>query len=655
MENTIIIIESPNKREKIEKITGAKVYATKGHFKSLSKNFLKEYENYEPIFDFSSDEAKKRMNAIFADCKGKEVIIATDPDREGYGIAYLFYEVIKNIAKSIKRAEFHEITESGINKGLKNAVEFSKSNLNDFEAFKARIVGDKLVGFIMSPKYINKMNDKNISVGRVQTPALSLIVEREKAIQNFLNDDNNKKLDYKIKVKLEKDGIVFFANNPNIYPNKEEALEKIESLRGKNAKLYTIETKKSEIKPAHPFRTSQFQEKANKVFGFAPDKSMALAQKLFEKGLITYHRTDSNALSVEFLNEVEAFFKEKQWYQKREYKAGEQSQAEAHEAIRISHLHSFEDIEKIAKEENLSDDEKNTYTLIYLNSIQSQAKNAINEITSYDFNIGILSFKTNISKCIDKGFKGAFDFKEEEEKDEKDDTQELEINIKEGEEAKVLDFELIEVKKQAPRRYKESNFISLLEKEGIGRPSTYASFLKTLLDREYVELATKGKNKEIVATKKGISLIDFLNENNDEWITKSEFTKQMEEILDTISKGNLQYIDFIKPLHQKMEFIHIDDSDQIRKPSEKQIAFAEKLAKENNLELPKDYKENIKVCMNFLEKAKENAKPLPASAKQIAFAEKLAKENNLELPKDYKENIKVCSSFIDEAIKKNKK
>ncbi|EAI8568541.1 type IA DNA topoisomerase [Campylobacter jejuni] len=652
MQNTIIIIESPNKREKIEKITGAKVYATKGHFKTLSKNFLKEYEKYEPIFDFSDDETKKRMNAIFADCKGKDVIIATDPDREGYGIAYLFYEVIKNIAKSIKRAEFHEITESGINKGLKNAIEFSKSNLNDFEAFKARIVGDKMVGFIMSPKYINALNDKNISVGRVQTPALSLIVQREKAIQEFLNDDKNKKLDYKIKAKLEKDGIIFYANNSNLYQSKEEALEKIESLKAKNAKLYSIDIKQKEIKPAQPFRTSQFQEKASKIFGFSPDKSMALAQKLFEKGLITYHRTDSNALSEEFLNEVEDFFKEKQWYQKREYKAGEQSQAEAHEAIRISHLHNFEDIEKIAREESLSDDEKQAYILIYLNSIQSQAKNAINEITSYDFNIGLLSFKTNTSKCINKGFKGAFDFKEEDEKDEKDDAQELELNIKEGEEIQVLNFELIEVKKQAPRRYKESNFISLLEKEGIGRPSTYASFLKTLLDRKYVELALKGKNKEIVATKKGISLIDFLNENNDEWITKSEFTKQMEEILDTISKGSLQYIDFIKPLHQKMEFVIIDDSQQIRKPSDKQIAFAEKLAKDNNLDLPKDYKENIKVCMNFIDKAKENSKPLPASAKQIAFAEKLAKDNNLDLPKDYKENMKVCSSFIDEAMKK---
>ncbi|MBZ7963304.1 type IA DNA topoisomerase [Campylobacter sp. W0049] len=656
MQETIIIIESPNKIEKIKQITKAEVFATKGHFKTLTKNFLKDYENYQPIFDFSNEEVKKRMNLIFSKCKNKNIIIATDPDREGFGIAFLFYEVIKNIAKSIKRAEFHEITQIGIEKGLKNSIEFSRTNLNDFEAFKARIVGDKLVGFIMSPKYINILNDKDISIGRVQTPALSLIVEREKEIQSFLNDEKNKKLDYKIKAKLEKNNISFYVNNSNIYTQKEEALEKIEALKGNNAKLFNIERKETQIKPEQPFRTSQYQEKANKLFGLSPDKSMALAQSLFEKGLITYHRTDSNSLSQEFLQEVEKFFGNEEWYQKKEYEAGKQSQAEAHEAIRISHLHSFEDIEKIAIEEKLSDDEKKVYTMIFLNSIQSQAKNAINEIKTYDFNIGILSFKCNIVKNTYKGFKAISKFKEEfNQENEENDNQEIELTLDENEELKILDFELIEVKKQAPKRYKESNFISLLEKAGIGRPSTYATFLPKLLGRGYVELKEKGKNKEIVATQKGISLIDFLEKNNDEWITKAEFTKQMEDILDSISKKELGYIDFIKPLHQKMGFVKIDDETQIKKPSEKQIAFAEKLAKENKVELPKDYKENIKICTDFIDKAMKNAKPLPSSEKQIAFAEKLAKENKVELPKDYKENAKICSQFINEIISKGKK
>ncbi|EFO9318205.1 type IA DNA topoisomerase [Campylobacter lari] len=653
LKDTLIIIESPNKTEKIEKITQAKVFATKGHFKSLSREVFKDYENYEPIFEFSNDDVKKRMNYVFSQCKNKDVIIATDPDREGYGIAYLFYEVIKNIAKSIKRAEFHEITEAGIKKGIESAVEFSRSNLNDFQAFKGRIVGDKLVGFLMSPKYINILNNKDISIGRVQTPALSLIVKREKEILDFQTNPNNKKLDYKIKVKLEKNGQIFYANNQNLYSSKEEVLNAIEKIRTNSTQVFNIETKNKEIKPDLPFRTSQFQEKMNKVFGYTPDKAMALAQSLFEKGLITYHRTDSNALSSEFLNEVENFFKIEEWYQKREYKAGEQSQAEAHEAIRISHIHSFNDIDKIAKEEKLTDDEKETYKLIFLNSIQSQAKNAINEIKNYEFPIGILTFKATISKCIYKGFKSIFDLTEDtDEKNEEE--QEIDLILNEKDTINILDFEIVEVKKKAPQRYKESNFISLLEKAGIGRPSTYATFLPTLLKRKYIELKKKGKNNEIIATPKGISLIDLLIEKNDEWITTSEFTKQIENILDSISKGELQYIDFIKPLHSKMDFMRINENRQENqenlKPTQKQIQYAEKLAKENDLSLPENYKENMKICAEFISSALSNAKPQPATQKQIQYAEKLAKELNMNLPENYKNDMKICSHYINIAM-----
>ena len=199
MSNAVIIIESPN----IEHITGAKVYATKGHFKELAKEIVADYTGYEPIFEMK-EQSKHRMNEIFNDCKGKDVIIATDPDREGYGIGYMVYETIKNIAKSVKRAEFHEITESGIKKGLDKAVPFASSNLKEFDSFKARAVGDKLVGFIMSPAYINKLNDKNLSVGRVQTPALALIVKRELEIKEFLASPASKQIDYKIKAKEER-------------------------------------------------------------------------------------------------------------------------------------------------------------------------------------------------------------------------------------------------------------------------------------------------------------------------------------------------------------------------------------------------------------------------------------------------------------------
>lgn len=649
-ENTIIIIESPNKCDKIEHITGAKVYATKGHFKELTNKIVADYKSYEPIFDFK-EASKSRINAMFNDCKGKDVIIATDPDREGYGIGYMVYETIKNIAKSVKRAEFHEITESGIKKGLERAVPFASSNLKEFDSFKARAVGDKLVGFIMSPTYINKLNDKNNSVGRVQTPALALIVKRELEIKEFNENKANAKIDYKIKAKLKtKNGIEFTAINDNIFTSKDEANAKISDLNGSLAKVYQIETKEAQIKPKPPFRTSQLQETANKRLGFSSDKTMSLAQKLFEKGLITYHRTDSNSLSNEFIDEVGAKFGNEEWYEKREYKAGSQSQAEAHEAVRISHVHEYGDLEAIAKKENLTDDEKALYELIFLNSIQSQAKNAINENTIYDIDIKTLSFKAKISKCIYKGFKNAIVATNDDDDEKDKETQEIALNLAKGDELELIGFELQEVKKQPPQHYKESNFISLLEKEGIGRPSTYATFLPKLLERDYVKIETKGKNSNIIATPKGINFIQTLKENDDEWITQSEFTKQMENVLDEISSGNVSYLDFIKPLHEKMGFKELS-TGETNPPSEKQLEWAKNIAQNLKISLPNGIENSWKICSDFIEKNKDKV-VTPPTDKQIELAKKLSKDKGLSLPKGYDTNLKICKEFIDKAIKK---
>ena len=649
MSNAVIIIESPNKCDKIEHITGAKVYATKGHFKELAKEIVADYTGYEPIFEMK-EQSKHRMNKIFNDCKGKDVIIATDPDREGYGIGYMVYETIKNIAKSVKRAEFHEITESGIKKGLDKAVPFASSNLKEFDSFKARAVGDKLVGFIMSPTYINKLNDKNLSVGRVQTPALALIVKRELEIKEFLASPASKQIDYKIKAKLKTgSGVEFTAVNDNIFSSKDEANAKIDELGGSRAKVYQIDTKQSQIKPQAPFRTSQMQEAANRRLGFSSDKTMSLAQKLFEKGLITYHRTDSNTISDEFINEVEAKFKGQEWYEKKIYKAGSQSQAEAHEAIRISHVHDYGEIDEIAGRESLTDDEKSLYELIFLNSVLSQAKNAVNENKTYDIDIKALSFKAKTGKCIYKGFKGALKEQADDEDEQDKEVTEIELNLNQGDEVEVLGFELQEVKKQAPQHYKESNFISLLEKEGIGRPSTYATFLPTLLKREFVVIETKGKNQNIVATGKGISFIESVKKD-DEWITQSEFTKQMEGVLDEISDGKVNYLDFIKPLHEKMGFKELN-SGETKPPSEAQLNFAKSIASDLKIALPDGIEADWKICSDFINKNKDKA-IRPPSDKQIKLAQDLAKDKKLELPKGYDTDLKICKTFIEKALKR---
>ena len=359
----------------------------------------------------------------------------------------------------------------------------------------------------------------------------------------------------------------------------------------------------------------------------------------------------------DFINEVENKFSSQEWHERREYKAGSQSQAEAHEAIRISHIHDFSEIDKIASEENLSDDMKKAYTLIYTNSLLSQAKNAINQNFTFDIDINALSFKAKSTKTIYKGFKGVFESFTNDDNEDKDENEIQGLELSKDELVEILGYELSEVKKKAPTHYKESNFISLLEKEKIGRPSTYATFLPKLLEREYIAIQKKGKNNEIIATNKGIEFIKTLSANNDEWITKSEFTAQMEEILDKISNGECSYLDFIKPLHEKMGFVEIKPAEQRppTPPSQAQLELAKKLALNAQLELPKDIETNWKICSEFIEMAKKKQPILPPNEKQLNLAKKLADDNKVKLPKDLETNWKICSDFISKYIKKSSK
>lgn len=666
MSDTIIIIESPNKKDKIQKISGFDTYATKGHFKSLTKNFIKDYDSYEVEFDFIDEDAKKRMNFIFSQCSGKEVIIATDPDREGYAIGYLFFQVIKNKAKSIKRAEFHEITENGVKKGLATALPFNATNFKEFEAFKARAVGDKLVGFILSPKYAKAIEDKNTSVGRVQTPALNLIVSKDEEIKAFNALSEDEKVSYKVRAKCQSaNGTEFEIESEKILKDKAELESFLNYISSSKEALFTqMQIKESKKAPPAPFRTSKLQEKANQILGFSPDDTMLLAQQLFENGLITYIRTDSNALSAEFIDEVQKAYKDKEWYERREYKAGKQSQAEAHEAIRITHLYELNELDALFEKANkeastkLVDKHKALYTLIYKNSICSQAKDKISELKSFEFDINGAPFKTSMSKVLYKGFESVFNDESDESENENSQSEisqnKVDLSfLQPNEKVSVLDLQGVEVKKQAPSPYKESSFISLLEKEGIGRPSTYASFLPTLIKRRYVELQAKGKNKLIIPTQKGIEMIELLRKD-DEWITQSEYTRLMEEMLDAITEGKLGYKDFISPLHAKMNYEKINKAESGATP--KQIELVERLAKEQNKEIPNDLFSDFAKTKAFIDELIKisNASKAP-SDKQISFAENLAQKHNAQLPQDYKTNLKACSDFIAKfAAKKGK-
>ncbi len=686
MKDSVIIIESPNKVAKIKEITGAKVFATIGHFMQLKS--YDENNNFKPTFEYDPQK-KKRIFEIIEACKNKKVYIATDPDREGYAIGYHFYEKIEKIASSIYRAEFFEITPSGINKGLQNALLFENTNKQMYQSALARRVADMLLGFTLSP-YLGKAlgQMKGSSAGRVQTPCLKLIVDRDREIEKFKALPENEKVSYQIQAKINdnanREVTIKHCDEKGEeikFNDREEALKLFESLKDNKACLLKdLKNSVVETKPKKPFITSTLLEKASSMLGLSISEVQSLAQNLFEAGLITYIRTDTESLSVEFLNEAESFYLPiyKDLYLKREYKAGKQSQAEAHEAIRITHPHKYEDLESIVYNASITNqDALKLYQLIFKRTIESQGKNAIYDKQDLLFKIKNEYFKCSVKGLKSSGFLAMFSKKELEndesndDKDNKEKEQNAQFNLKIDDMLSLNDLVLATIKRNAPSPYKEAGFVKLLENKGIGRPSTYASYLPTLLKREYISIS-QDKKHTITPTHKGKRVIEVF-ENAYQFIIDLTYTKQMEEVLDEIIENKSSYLDFLQNLATKcpkIEKLERND-DEIKPSSEGQITYIENILRDLQLDLSeefKNYKEDNRIVKAFLDRyikeheffeknnkkasSSNNNEIRPATPKQINFAEILAKKHNVKLPKDYKSNIKVCGDFINEYHKK---
>ncbi len=686
MNNRVIIIESPNKVAKIKEITGAKVFATIGHFMQLKS--YDENNNFKPTFEYDPQK-KKRIFEIIEACKNKKVYIATDPDREGYAIGYHFYEKIKKIASSIYRAEFFEITPSGINKGLQNALLFENTNKQMYQSALARRVADMLLGFTLSP-YLGKAlgQMKGSSAGRVQTPCLKLIVDRDREIEKFKALPENEKVSYQIQAKINdsanREVTIKHCDEKGEeikFNDKEETLKLFESLKDNKACLLKdLKNSVVETKPKKPFITSTLLEKASSMLGLSISEVQSLAQNLFEAGLITYIRTDAESLSVEFLDEAESFYAPiyKEVYQKREYKAGKQSQAEAHEAIRITHPHKYEDLESIVYNASITNqDALKLYRLIFERTIESQGKNAIYDKQDLLFKIKNEYFKCSVKGLKSAGFLAMFSKKElkndesNDDKDNKEKEQNAQFNLKIDDVLSLNDLVLATIKRNAPSAYKEADFVKLLENKGIGRPSTYASYLPTLVKREYISIS-QDKKHIITPTHKGKRVVEVF-ENAYQFIIDLTYTKQMEEVLDEIVENKSSYVDFISNLNSKcpkIEKLERND-DEIKPSSEGQITYIENILRDLRLNLSeefKNYKEDNRVAKAFLDRyikeheffkknnkkasSSNNDENRPATPKQINFAEMLAKKHNVKLPKGFKYSMKVCGDFINEYHKK---
>lgn len=633
----ILIVESPKKAKEISNyLKDFVVKATVGHFKDLPEDEMGvDLKTYQPKFVIKSQNHKKILSEIKKLSENAEVYIATDPDREGYAIGYFMWEELKQKAKTIKRVEFHEITKQHIQEKIKNAEDFEKTNFGLFNAFLGRRVGDRIVGYTLSPIASREIGGR-FSVGRVQSPAVRLVVEREIQIQNFKPTPY-----YVLSAILEKDSIKFTAIYEKQKIEDKETAENIyQNIKDeKQAKVEKVEKKKVKQSPKPPFTTSTLQQSANSVYRFPAERTMSLAQDLFESGLITYHRTDSTRISEQAITHIRDLIKNEfgqEYLPKtaRVYKS-KNTQADAHEAIRITNFVNLEGQRRLIQEKGLTEDHFKLLKLIYERTVACQMEDAIFERTNILLLVKDYKFKASGSVLKFKGYKAIYDFNEEEQTDnEENQNQSLPIlNI--GDIVNVEKINNTQKLTQPPSRYTEGSLVKKLEELGIGRPSTYATIIKTIKDRGYV----KKEGANLKPTDLAFHLIDYLNQKY-HWIVDYNFTKKMEEFLDKVEENKKDWKEFVKELHQKS----ISNVKSV--VSKKMIDYALDLAKKHN--------KNIEDILDNPDKIKEfinqHADKKP-SEKQIEYAKSLSEKTGLKLTDKELSDKKLLKKWIDKAKK----
>lgn len=563
---SLIIVESPTKARTFNRIFQGKnhfVFATMGHFRDLPKNKLAvDYKNkFKPDYEILKTKINIAEKIIKLAQENKEVIIATDPDREGesigYHVAYILdkaeenWPEIKLKDNNLKRIIFHEITEKAIKEALENPQTI---RIDLVKAQISRRILDRIVGYELSPILWEKTGKNWLSAGRVQTVALRLVVEREKEINNFKKKDYYQiygffDFDKNFKAKLiTKDNIPYeqkitvnlFAGNYQY--TKTTILENNLNLI-KNDLLndsFFIESVEETIQkkyPPPPFTTSLLQQEAFNKFGFSSKLTMNIAQSLYENGLITYHRTDSFNLSSYFVFKARDYIKEKYGPEylpekPRGYKTKSRLAQEAHEAIRPTRL---EENQKLTR---MSPNHKKLYLLIFNRALATQMKEAEYKI----INIKIKSkkgylFEGNQDKIIFDGFLKIY-------KNFQEKSKEINIQLKKDQQTKLITLSEEKNTTLPPSRYTEASLIRTLEEKGIGRPSTYSSIISLILTKNYIEK----QGRYFVPTNLGTAISDYLSLKFSN-VFNLEFTALMEDELDKIANKEKQPLDVLKEFY----------------------------------------------------------------------------------------------------------
>jgi DNA topoisomerase-1 len=571
MTKALVIVESPAKAKTLNRYLGKdyEVLASYGHVRDLlPKTGAVDTENnfamkYEPIA-----KNTKSIDAISkALKKADKLYLATDPDREGEAISWHLYELLKERGalkgKDVHRVAFYEVTKSAIEQSIDNPRELSMELIN---AQQARRALDYLVGFNLSPLLWKKIR-RGLSAGRVQSPALRLIVEREDEIEKFVAreywtieaDLIHSDINFVAKLtQLDNEKIKQFSIGEDKAANA--ARQKL--LKNANGKLKVekVEKKQRRRQPAAPFITSTLQQEAVRKLGFTARRTMQVAQQLYEGidigdgavGLITYMRTDSVTLGDDAIKEIRTFIADRYGREKlpshpREYKTSSKNAQEAHEGIRPT------SVSRIPAEikSKLSSDQFRLYELIWKRTVASQMSHALIDTVAVDFNCGAGNiFRATGSTIADPGFMEVYMEGQDDSKQEGD--QKVLPPLKEGDVVKLNDIRAEQHFTEPPPRYTEASLVKSLEEYGIGRPSTYASIISTLLQREYVEL----DNKRFIPTEVGRIVTKFLTEHFTDYVDY-EFTAKLEDELDAVSRGEKDWIplmkEFWEPFNKKVK------------------------------------------------------------------------------------------------------
>lgn len=544
----LIIVESPTKAKTISKFLGKgyQVESSFGHIRDLpaSKMGIDIENDFEPTYVIP-DRSKKAVSALkSAAKKASSIILASDEDREGEAIAWHLAEILKIKAEETQRIVFHEITKTAI---LKALSEPRKLNQDLVDAQQARRVLDRLVGYELSP-FLWKKVAKGLSAGRVQSVAIRLIVEREREIENFKSDEywsvsaeyinNNKKIYAANLLKINNKSF------DKLSIDKGLAEEVITDSKGSINKITKLEKKEISKSPLAPFTTSTLQQTANRFLGFSAKQTMTLAQKLYEQGHISYMRTDSFNLSPLFLDEAKEYLhdnlgKDYVLDSPRFFKSKNKNNQEAHEAIRPTAAKNTPDI----LESKLEKGQHRLYTLIWQQSIATQMPAAKFNTTSIDTemtckNKKVYTFRTNGQIMIFPGYLKIYPEK----------TTEAELpDIKKDE---IVDLNKISSEQhftKGPARYSDAGLVKELEKYSIGRPSTYAPTIATIINRNYVE---RNAEKRLEATPISFVVNDLLVEHFPK-IVDYNFTASLENSLDEIALGKKDWQPVIKEFYDE--------------------------------------------------------------------------------------------------------